>query len=154
MFSEFFGPKWWEGFRVAPGAFEQFAAHACSRAMLDCFQIRAKGLGHPWVAGDVHIQTQQELREYHVTEVSQLANDRLAKLLAVHTSKWENVDWDLEAFGVPISIHGDSFLVVSWYQGYWQVIMRISSGELTGLLTTSTVCLLCSTRVPLLLVAI
>eukprot|EP00959_Pyramimonas_sp_CCMP1952_P428551 8976097-Pyramimonas_sp.AAC.1 len=74
-FSEFFGPKWWEGFRATPGTFEQFAAHVCSRDMLDCFQIRAKALSHPRVADEVHIQTQQELWEYGVEEGSQLAND-------------------------------------------------------------------------------
>ncbi|CAK0853757.1 unnamed protein product [Prorocentrum cordatum] len=55
---------------------------------------------------------------------SQLANDRLAKRLAVHTSKWENFDWDLEAFGVPVSNHGYSLLVVSLRQGFWQVINK------------------------------
>jgi len=122
--SKFFGPKWWEDFRATPGTFEQFAAHVCSREMLDCFQIRAKTYSHPRAAGEVHIQTQQELQEYGVEEGSHIANDRLAKRLAVHTSKWENAEWDLEAFGVPISIHGDSLLVVSWCQGYWQVINK------------------------------
>ncbi|CAK0874152.1 unnamed protein product [Prorocentrum cordatum] len=87
MLSEFFGPKWWEDFRATPGAFGQFAARVCSREMLDCFQIRAKTYSHPRATGEVHIQTQQELQEYGVEEGSQTANDRLAKRLAVHTSK-------------------------------------------------------------------
>eukprot|EP00959_Pyramimonas_sp_CCMP1952_P022859 480418-Pyramimonas_sp.AAC.1 len=92
MLSEFFGPKWWGDFRATPGTFEQFAAHVCSREMLGCFQIRAKTNSHPRATGEVHIQTQQELQEYGVEEGSQIANDRLAKRLAVHTSKWENAE--------------------------------------------------------------
>eukprot|EP00959_Pyramimonas_sp_CCMP1952_P064713 1350995-Pyramimonas_sp.AAC.1 len=68
-------------------------------------------------AGRAYYYTKR-LHTYGALEGTPAFNDKLAKRIALQNMK--EVVYDLDSFGIPVYISGDSLLVVSWLQGVWR----------------------------------
>jgi len=102
--------------------YQQFCEHMCTRAMLSYFQKR-KGQGTPCGAlQDVHTIAQNDLLIQGALEGTQTFHDKLPKRIGPQNMK--EVVCDLDSFGIPVYISGDSLLVVSWLEGVWRVLTR------------------------------
>eukprot|EP00959_Pyramimonas_sp_CCMP1952_P171500 3583490-Pyramimonas_sp.AAC.1 len=102
---------------------DRFSLHSVLRAHVytDDAELFPEEKGYGTTGGalqDVHTITQNDLHTYGAQERTPAFNDKLAKRIALKNMK--EVVCDLDSFGTPVYISGDSLLVVSWLQGVWR----------------------------------